>query len=452
MDNPEQLQAEYEALLGFVYMFPVGVLRTGINGDLQMMNPYAAQMLVPITRTPMLHNLFDALESCAPELRDMVTRFPAKRGSICQQHRIFVSRSGPGPNVVACTLLKLDADRLMAVLQDVTQQVEQERLLRQNEAMFAALVTAVNDFALFSLDPEGRIDSWNPSAQKQTGFAASEIIGRDLRTLFVPGDDRVESLAEQVHAAVREGWSIRECWCVRRDGSRYWCQIMVAAVHKSDKNQALEVDTSPCLANTGFAVILRDVTERHITGEELRRLLTTDHLTGATNRARFFDLAEIEITRFKRDHRPLSAIMLDIDHFKQVNDRLGHAGGDLLLKRLVTLCRAQLRGRDVLARMGGEEFAILLPDTDLPEAARIAERIRRVVKSDAAPPNVPCLETDEQPRTAVTVSLGCAMIVDSTQGIDALLKAADAALYEAKRGGRDQVQTTSRETRVFEAT
>ena len=452
MLNMAGLQSEHEALLGFVYMCPVGVLRVAMNGDVQMINPHAAQMLLPLTRTPMLHNLFDALEACAPELRDMVARFSAPRGSICQQHRIFVSRSGPGPHVVACTLLKLDADRLMAVLQDVTQQVEQERLLRQNEAMFAALVAAVNDFTLFSLDRDGRIDSWNLNGQQQTGFPAMEVLGRDLRTLFVPGDDRIDSLAEQVHAAAREGWSIRECWCVRRDGSRYWCQIMVAAIQAPDEGRALEGGASGGAANAGFAVVLRDVTERHVTGEELRRLLTTDHLTGATNRARFFDLAETEIGRLKRDGRPLSAIMLDIDHFKQVNDRLGHAGGDLLLRRLVTLCRVQLRGRDVLARMGGEEFAILLPDTDLLEAAQIAERIRRAVASDAALPNVPCLEADTRPTTAITVSLGCATITESTTGIDALLKAADAALYKAKRGGRDQVQTAAQAGRVLETT
>lgn len=142
--------------------------------------------------------------------------------------------------------------------------------------------------------------------------------------------------------------------------------------------------------------------------------------------------------------------MLDIDHFKQVNDRLGHAGGDLLLQRLVTLCRSQLRGRDVLARMGGEEFAILLPDTELTEAAQIAERIRHLVASEAALPNIPCVDADRRPTAAVTVSLGCAMIIDSTTGIDALLKAADAALYQAKRGGRDQVQTAQPSKRVLE--
>ena len=314
--NMDGLQTEHEALLGFLYMCPVGVLRTAMNGDVQMISPHAAQMLLPLMRTPMLYNLFDALEACAPELRNLVARFPDTSGSICQQHRIFVSQSSSGPRVLACTLLKMDPERLMAVLQDVTQQVDQERVLRQNEAMFAALVAAVNDFTLFFLDSGGRIASWNPSGQQQTGYPANEILGRDLRTLLVPGDDRVDALAEQVHVAVREGWSICECWCVRRDGSRYWCQIMVAAIHGMP-NPVPEDGTAAHPPGTGFAVVLRDVTERHVTGEELRRLLTTDHLTGATNRARFFDLAGTEIgadqagrpatLRDHAGHRPFQA-------------------------------------------------------------------------------------------------------------------------------------------------
>lgn len=447
------LQNEHEALLGFLYMCPVGVLRVAINGDVQMINPHAAQMLLPLTRTPMLHNLFEAIEFCAPELRDMVTRFPAPRGSICQQHRIFVSRSGSGPRVVACTLLKLDPACLMAVLQDVTQQVEQERLLNQNEAMFAALVAGVNDFTLFSLDGNGHIDSWNLCGWQQTGLTVGEVLGRDLRILFGPEDGQGDSSAEQVHEAIREGWSLRERWCTRRDGSRYWCQIMVASVQHVEEpveHTAPDGATSARAAITGFAVVLRDVTERHVTGEELRRLLTTDHLTGATNRARFFDLAETEIARLKRDRRPLSAIMLDIDHFKQVNDRFGHAGGDLLLQRLVTLCRVELRSRDVLARMGGEEFAILLPDTDLAEAVQIAERIRRLIASDVSPADAARPDFDRRATAAITASLGCATIVDAADGIDALLRAADTALYEAKRGGRDQVRSAAKAERMLE--
>jgi diguanylate cyclase (GGDEF)-like protein len=252
-----------------------------------------------------------------------------------------------------------------------------------------------------------------------------------------------------VEDAMREGWSLRERWCARRDGSRYWCQIMVAANREAapadpevPRNLPL---TYPAVA--GFAVVLRDVTERRVSGEELRRLLTTDHLTGATNRARFFEVAKIEIMRCQASGQLLSAIMLDVDHFKQVNDCFGHSGGDILLQQLVTLCRAQLRVRDVLARLGGEEFAILLPETDLAEAVTIAERIRRSVAADLAFPSSVCMSSDRT-LDRITVSLGCAVIGPPKGTIDGLLKAADEALYDAKRGGRDQVQAAVQDSLI----
>jgi diguanylate cyclase (GGDEF)-like protein/PAS domain S-box-containing protein len=442
MPDQTDIEAEYESLLGFLYICPVGVLRVTASGEVEMINPYAAQMLLPLARTPVLRNLFDVLDAYAPELRGLVDHFTAPSGSVCQNHRITVSRSGPGARVISCTLLKINPDCLMGVLQDITQMVEQERQLRQNEAMFAALVVGVKDFALFSLDRSGLIDSWNISGQQQTGYAAEEVVGRDLQVLAEPQSESSESVAIQIEDAIHEGWSLRERWCLRRDGSRYWSQVMVASNQVTDVTEDGEPRRAPPDPGeiTGFAVVLRDITERHVSGEELRRLLTTDHLTGAANRARFFDLAEIEITRHQANRRPLSAIMLDVDYFKQVNDRYGHAAGDAVLQRLVTLCRAEMRSRDVLARMGGEEFAILLPNASLGQAIGIAERIRASVAA-AFTEGLPAFDdSGPVPITDITVSLGCAELNPSLTGVDALLHAADTALYDAKRGGRNQVQ------------
>jgi PAS domain S-box-containing protein len=229
---------EDEELLSFFYMCPVGVLRTTSSGDVQMINPEAAKLLLPLTLKPLLRNLFDSLETCAPELRGMAARFSAASGSICEQHRMFVSSSGPGPRVVACSLLKINADCLMAVLQDLTKQIEQERQIRQNEAMFTALFVGVRDFALFCLDEKGKIDSWNRSCERQTGFKPTEVIGHDLGVLSVSNQARADNVAEQVAEAVREGWSLRDRWCARRDGGRYWCQILIAAERDLRRSRA----------------------------------------------------------------------------------------------------------------------------------------------------------------------------------------------------------------------
>jgi diguanylate cyclase (GGDEF)-like protein len=195
----------------------------------------------------------------------------------------------------------------------------------------------------------------------------------------------------------------------------------------------------------GFAVVLRDVTERRVTGEQLRRLLTTDYLTGATNRGHFFDLAEAEFARHSQQDLPISALMLDLDHFKTINDCFGHAAGDGVLKRLVEVCRAQLRASDVLARMGGEEFAVLLPDTTLPEAQLIAERMCRSISADIELPPGGCLGGTLWQSGRVGVSIGCAATNASIVGVDALLNAADAALYAAKRAGRGRVQSAGQD-------
>ena len=419
LSDLEALEAEHETLLGFLYMCPTGVVQAGIDGTIRLINPHASQLLMPVAALSAMGNIFTALQSCAPELRNLTEAFAAERGYICQAHRIFVGVSGRGPNVLSCSLLKVSADCLMAVLQDVTREVEQERQLKQNEALFAALAAGVKDFALLTLDIHGKIDTWNASGTRQTGFEAAAVLGRDLDVLCHPDGARPCRAAEQIVAAAHEGWSLREARCVRSDGRRYWCQILISA--REGEAGAI----------VGYSVVMRDVTERHMTGDEIRRLLTTDHLTGAANRAHFFNRAEAGLGRHVRTGKPFSVIMLDVDHFKSVNDLYGHGTGDLVLRALVRCCRACLQEDHTLARLGGEEFAVLLPDTNLAGAIRIAERMRQTASTELG-------TLDGQP-VGSTISLGCAEMAESIKGIDALLHAADEALYRAKRAGRNRV-------------
>ncbi len=415
MSNLAALKAENETLLAFLYLCPTGVVQFAADGTVRMINPHAVQLLLPISPMRTIANFFVALERCAPELRNIAGTFSADRGQVVQGHRIVVGGTGPGPRFLSCSLLKISADCLTAVLQDVSREVQQEQRLKQNEALFSAIVTGANDFALFSLNERGRIDSWNLSAVRQTGYPAEDVLGRDLDNLIDADLPKAKLMTEQVVAAAQEGWSLREARFLHRDGRRYWCQILVAAVEGSHGGIH------------GFSVVMRDVTERRMTNEELRRLVTTDHLTGAANRAYFFEQASIAFDRSKRNERPFSILMLDVDHFKSVNDGFGHAAGDAVLQALVQRCRTCLDEADILARLGGEEFAVLLPNADRTEAALIAERMRHSVATlDGLP-------------VKVTISLGCAQMNKQIDGIDALLRQADQALYKAKRAGRDQV-------------
>jgi diguanylate cyclase (GGDEF)-like protein len=153
------------------------------------------------------------------------------------------------------------------------------------------------------------------------------------------------------------------------------------------------------------------------------RLASIDDLTGAYNRRRFFELCDAEVRRARRYGHPMSVLLLDVDHFKSVNDSLGHAVGDVVLKSVTGKCRESIRQNDVLARIGGDEFAILLPETGIDAGERLADRIRTAVEASGS----------------VTVSIGLAELGTRDIDADRLMGMADAALYGAKFNGRNRV-------------
>jgi diguanylate cyclase (GGDEF)-like protein len=165
--------------------------------------------------------------------------------------------------------------------------------------------------------------------------------------------------------------------------------------------------------------------------EEVQRLAITDSLTGLYNRRHFFELAEHELQRARRYRRSLSAIMLDIDHFKQVNDTYGHAVGDHVLKEVADSCRQAMRKEDVLGRYGGEEFVIMMPESNLVATCQVAERLRQSIAQKT-------IDTEVGP-VMVTVSLGVITLDDECSTLETLLAGADQALYWAKRSGRNRV-------------
>ena len=168
---------------------------------------------------------------------------------------------------------------------------------------------------------------------------------------------------------------------------------------------------------------------------DLETLAAVDFLTGVYNRRHFETLAHAELARCQRYMRPLSVMMIDIDHFKTVNDQFGHAVGDRVLKSVADLCRAAKRDSDIVARVGGEEFAIMLPETTEAATMQFAERLRRLARDCALAAN-----GEEIP---VTISVGIAGGSMRTSGIESLMRDADHALYQAKRSGRDQIVAAS---------
>ena len=185
------------------------------------------------------------------------------------------------------------------------------------------------------------------------------------------------------------------------------------------------------LPGGGRMLIYSDVTDIVRNAEELERLATTDGMTGIYNRRHFLTLADGEWARARRNGRPISFLMIDIDYFKSINDEFGHQVGDEMIVHLANLARDCKRECDVLARIGGEEFALLLPETDLPQAQIVAERLRSEMAAKSlmsASRSIPA-----------TVSVGVATTVAAMSNISDLMKAADQALYDAKHAGRNRV-------------
>ncbi len=185
----------------------------------------------------------------------------------------------------------------------------------------------------------------------------------------------------------------------------------------------------------GRMITYCDVTDLIRNAELLERYATTDSMTSLYNRRHFLALAEAEWSRFQRYQRPLSMLMIDIDHFKSVNDRYGHAVGDQAIISVATACLQNRRNSDVVGRLGGEEFAILLPETEQAQAAVVAERIRQTIAGH--------LVSAHDVQFKLTISVGIAAATASMSGTDALLRAADSALYQAKSEGRNRVASWS---------
>ena len=165
--------------------------------------------------------------------------------------------------------------------------------------------------------------------------------------------------------------------------------------------------------------------------KELRRLATIDSLTNINNRRNFLNLAQKEIARSMRYNHPFSLAMLDIDHFKMVNDTYGHSVGDQVLIEFCEVCMQELRDEDIMGRLGGEEFAIALAECDTAEAVIVAERIRQAVASHTV--------TAGKEEIRFTVSFGVAGIWKGCD-LNSMIGRADTALYKAKEKGRNQIQ------------
>lgn len=433
---------EYEALLQFLYMAPVGLVQISSDGTIVMLNPLSAQLLMPLSQDGELTNLFDALAPVAPDLQLQCSQFAASYGQICDATRLYLHAddAANGPQVLSLSMLKLDEERLMAVLNDITLQDRRERQLRKTDAWLNAIMTNIADYALVSLDKQGRIESWNESIARVTGHAPG-VKGQPYAIFYPAGATTQEQQMERLREADENGWTLHEGARLRADGHEFWGSSMISPLPAR-----IEENAEPCELSDeepAYCMIIRDISDKRDVSENLRKAAYCDHLTGLSNRRAFFEAADLELLRRNKALRPLSLIMLDADHFKAINDQYGHPAGDAVLCHLAATMKSVCRQIDILARIGGEEFAVILPSVNLADVMAVAERLRKQVQL------IPAMY--EQHVIAYTISIGVAVMDDSVSGFDALMKRADQALYAAKRAGRNRVVCLDAEAAHFPA-
>ncbi len=430
LDAEGDLAQEYEALTQFVYMAPAGLVQARSDGEIVMINPVAAQLMMPLSHDGDLANLFTALEDIAPDLRSRLAAFGAPQGMVCDGvHLLVPGGAKGGRRLFSFSLIKLDGSRIMAMLQDVTLQARREHLLRHQETWLTAILTGVADYALINLDAQGCVTEWNASIGRVTGHGA-EVVGRSMAVFYPQDAITPERVQDRLHEAEHSGWSLDDGWRQRADGGRFWGSAMIAPQRALADHDRLAAALSGA-DESGYCLIVRDMSGHRDAAEEARHGAVCDHLTGIGNRRAFFDAAETELGRWRRLQRPLSLVLIDADHFKKINDTHGHSVGDAVLRHIARVMGFTFRQVDVVARIGGAEFAVLLPAVDQANAMRIAERLRAALEAQPAP-------TDAGP-VGCTVSIGIATMDEAIASVDALLERGDEALYAAKHSGRNRV-------------
>lgn len=292
---------------------------------------------------------------------------------------------------------------------------------RQLRARHQRLLNSLGE-GVYGTDVQGHCTFINHAALQMLRITEAEVLGHNQHDLFHHHHPDGRSYPQHdcpIEKTTRDGVQRRtEEWFFRRDGEGFPVNLTVNPLHENG-----EV--------SGAVIVFQDITERKRMESELKSLATTDPLTRLPNRRYFMQAMETELARIQRTGHVACLLMFDLDHFKRVNDRYGHAVGDGVLNLFAQVLRDNLRQVDVPGRIGGEEFVALLPETTGDAGHATAERLRSALESTG-------LEVGGE-HVRVTVSVGCAEILPGDISVDAALVRADRALYQAKSSGRNRV-------------
>lgn len=269
-------------------------------------------------------------------------------------------------------------------------------------------------------DVEGRVLWTSPSVERITGYSPAEFkADPELGFKIIHPEDETRLRRAMAYAVNVPSEGDLEFRIVHKNGTPRWVAAVSNPIYDSNGKAR------------GIRSSIRDISVQKELEAELQSLAATDSLTGTLNRRAFLEKANEEIYRSARYDKPLVVAMFDLDHFKQVNDSYGHHVGDQCLIMLTEVITKSIRQSDLFARFGGEEFVLLLPETNLAPALQLCERLRQRIEAQQ-------VETDNGP-ISISVSVGVADFQQNTTTLEEIIARADAALYTAKRNGRNQV-------------
>ncbi len=312
---------------------------------------------------------------------------------------------------------------ILTVVHDITARKKMEEKLRENEQKYRFLTENSAD-VIWHINLGYRVDYISPADETIRGFKREEVIGQPIWTFFKP--EGVKLIREKIEHQRQKGTVSNNTDTTRfevqqkcKDGSWIWTEICATPHYDNNGNLI------------GYHGISRDITERKQFLDELYHQATIDDLTRIPNRRHFMVLAEKEMKSAKRYHHPISIIVIDFDNLKKINDTYGHLAGDRALSVFARIVQQIVREVDILGRFGGDEFLILLPETNEEQAFRVMERINQVLESS------PIFYQDDS--FSLSVSSGIASIENWTDTLEDLLNRADAALYEAKENSQNGI-------------
>ncbi len=406
----ESTNGELEQLYELLYLLPVGVVAFDSTGTVTRATPLSVQMMNPFVGSADMGNAFRLLAPLVPDL-DRLIRANEGGTVVLANHRSTLE-ANDSIITVEVSVHRPRPGYFVAVMSDVSELVHREHELQRERDRIRLIVEMVREYAIYTIDRAGLIDSWNASGERLFGLTSTQAIGRSLDEVV-----SVEKLADVLHAATFAGWRRTEGWALSSPGDTFYTDTMISTL--------VDEIGEP----EGFIIVTRDTTEMQRREEELRREADTDPLTELANRRGFDSRADRLLKACAVNDVPAAVLMIDIDHFKSVNDTHGHDGGDLVLCAVGAALAAHLRTIDLLARFGGEEFAVLMPGADLAAAAARAEVLRIAIAELA-------VEIPPDAVTGVTISLGAA---EHHRSLHETLQRADVALYSAKNNGRNQV-------------